>query len=66
MNKYSEWGSYILGVFMIVMGLMKIFGDAPIFTIIENNLDSKYGLDFLFIDPQTPMLFITTVVSFLV
>ena len=52
MSKYSKWGAYISGAFMVVMGLMKIFGDVPIFTLLENNLDSKYGIQLAFIDPQ--------------
>ena len=37
---------------MLAMGLMKFFGDVPIFTILENNLASKFGLNLSFIEPQ--------------
>ncbi|MDB2437865.1 hypothetical protein N9W89_04065 [Hellea sp.] len=52
MVKFAKWAGYALGLFMVVMGLMKIFGDVPIFTILENNLDTKYGLKLSWIDPQ--------------
>ena len=52
MTKYAKWAGYVLGLFMIAMGAMKIFGDVPIFTLLENNLGSKYGLHLSFIDPQ--------------
>lgn len=50
--KYAKWAGYALGLFMVAMGLMKFFGDVPIFTILENNLASKFGLKLSFIDPQ--------------
>lgn len=50
--KYAKWAGYVLGLFMIAMGAMKIFGNVPIFTILENNLASKYGLELSWIDPQ--------------
>ncbi len=50
--KYAKWAGYALGLFMIMMGLMKFFGDVPIFTILENNLASKFGLTLSFIEPQ--------------
>lgn len=52
MSKFAKWAGYALGLFMVAMGLMKIFGDVPIFTLLENNLDSKYGLQLSWIDPQ--------------
>ena len=50
--KYAKWAGYVLGLFMLAMGLMKFFGDVPIFTILENNLASKFGLNLSFIEPQ--------------
>ena len=52
MVKFAKWAGYALGLFMIMMGAMKIFGDVPIFTLLENNLGSKYGIHLSFIDPQ--------------
>ena len=52
MIKFAKWAGYALGLFMIAMGAMKIFGDVPIFTLLENNLGSKYGIHLSFIDPQ--------------
>ena len=51
MLKFAKWAGYLLGLFMIVMGALKFFGSVPIFTILENNLASKYGLELSFIDP---------------
>ena len=50
--KYAKWAGYVLALFMVAMGLMKFFGNVPIFTILEDNLASKYGLKLSFIDPQ--------------
>ena len=50
--KYAKWAGYALGLFMVVMGLMKIFGDVPIFVILENNLASNFGINLSWIDPQ--------------
>jgi len=52
MTKYAKWAGYVLGLFMIAMGAMKFFGSVPIFTIMEANLASKYGINLGFIDPQ--------------
>ena len=52
MIKYAKWAGYVLGLFMIAMGAMKFFGNIPIFTLLEDNLDSKYGLQLDFIEPQ--------------
>ena len=52
MTKYAKWAGYLLGIFMIAMGLMKFFADVPIFTIMEANLASRYGINLSFIDPQ--------------
>lgn len=52
MTKYAKWAGYLLGIFMIAMGLMKFFADVPIFTIMEANLASRYGINLGFIDPQ--------------
>lgn len=51
MLKYAKWAGYLLGLFMVAMGAMKFFGSVPIFTILENNLASKFGLELSFIDP---------------
>jgi hypothetical protein len=52
MVKYAKWAGYVLGLFMVAMGAMKFFGDVPIFTLLENNLGSKFGINLSFIDPQ--------------
>jgi len=52
MVKYAKWAAYALGAFMVLMGMMKFLGDVPIFTLLENNLGSKFGLHLSFIDPQ--------------
>jgi len=51
MLKYAKWAGYVLGLFMVAMGAMKFLGNVPIFTILENNLASKFGLELNFIDP---------------
>jgi len=51
MLKYAKWAGYVLGLFMVAMGAMKLLGNVPIFTILENNLASKFGLELNFIDP---------------
>lgn len=51
MLKYAKWAGYVLGLFMVAMGAMKFLGNVPIFTILENNLASKFGLELSFIDP---------------
>lgn len=52
MAKYAKWAGYILGLFMVALGLMKFVGDVPIFTLLENNLSSKYGISLGFIEPH--------------
>lgn len=52
MTKYAKWAGYVLGIFMVAMGLMKFVGDVPIFELLENNLASKFGINLGFIDPQ--------------
>lgn len=52
MSKYAKWGGYVLGIFMVAMGLMKFLGDVPIFELLENNLASKFGINLSFIDPH--------------
>lgn len=51
MLKYSKWAGYVLGLFMIFMGIQKFIGDVPIFVILEDNLASKFGIKLGFIDP---------------
>lgn len=49
--------AYALAAFMAFMGIQKFIGDVPIFAIIENNIDSMFGLSVPFIDPA--MTYIT-------
>ena len=51
MLKYSKWAGYVLGLFMIFMGVQKFIGDVPIFVILEDNLASKTGIKLAFIEP---------------
>jgi len=51
MLKYSKWAAYVLGLFMIFMGVNKFLSGPPIFVILEENLASKIGLELSFIDP---------------
>jgi len=51
MLKYSKWAGYVLGLFMIFMGVQKFIGSVPIFTILEDNLASKFGIELSFIEP---------------
>jgi len=51
MLKYSKWAGYVLGLFMIFMGVQKFIGDVPIFVILEDNLAAKTGIKLGFIEP---------------
>jgi len=51
MLKYSKWAGYVLGLFMIFMGVQKFIGDVPIFVILEDNLATKTGIKLGFIEP---------------
>lgn len=56
MNAITKWGAYVLAAFMAFMGIQKFIGDVPIFLIIENNLESDFGLAIPFIDPVVKYL----------
>lgn len=43
--------AYVLAAFMAFMGVQKFIGDVPIFSIIETNVASDWGLQLPWIDP---------------
>ena len=61
MLKYSKWAGYVLGLFMIFMGVQKFIGDVPIFVILEDNLAAKTGIKLGFIEPY--LKYITAVLE---